>query len=658
MSQEYFLTSLQSTQNLQLYSPLQELGTIDFQVDENCTGGQLLQEFQSNPLLPGVILTRQGLFCGIISRVKFIAMLSRPFGRELFLHRPLSSLLVVDPAITENVTILPAHMPIFEAVRVCLQRSAECLYEPIVVDLGQSTYQLLALHDLLVAQTQIYQFALVTIEERNTAITAQNEQMRQYIQQVETMTAAAVAVENNTFQPGDLQEVASRGDELGRLARVFQEMVRTVKIREQQLAEAKEQLEAILNAVPGSISWVDSGGIYMGVNRHLSESWNLPQDAFIGKEVGFLKGNTQFADFTREFLSSSDQSASQVLEMHIGGTLKYYLVASQKYLQGNAAVSVGFDITDRKQAELALIQSEERFRSLVSNLTGAVYRYHCQPNWTLEYISDAIELISGYAATDLIEHQVTYTHLIHPEDRDLVEVIINHGIVTQEPYILDYRIVHPDGSIRWVYEQGQAVFDSEGNPLYLDGVIFDVTERKQAEEALRIAEENYRSIFENALEGIFQSSPTGQYFNVNPAMAKLYGYDSPSEMISSITNIDEQLYVDAEQRIEFRHLMEIQGTAKDFEYRCYRKDGSITWVQVDARAVRDSHGNLLYYEGLVQDISDRKQREEALQRQLEELKIEIDQKKREQDVALLTQDSFFQELQAEIAQVNLDEFWS
>jgi PAS domain S-box-containing protein len=177
-------------------------------------------------------------------------------------------------------------------------------------------------------------------------------------------------------------------------------------------------------------------------------------------------------------------------------------------------------------------------------------------------------------------------------------------------------------------------------------------------EELRIAEENYRSIFENALEGIFQSSPEGRYLNVNPALATIYGYDSPTEMIESIINIGEQIYVDPEKRAEFRTILEENGAVKKFEYRCYCKDESIIWTQIDARIVKDNNGQTLYYEGIVQDITERKRREDELRRQLEELKIEIDHKKREKEVAMLTESSYFQEVQQELAEVNLDEFWS
>ena len=184
------------------------------------------------------------------------------------------------------------------------------------------------------------------------------------------------------------------------------------------------------------------------------------------------------------------------------------------------------------------------------------------------------------------------------------------------------------------------------------------TTLEQKNEELRIAEENFRSIFENAVEGIFQSSPEGRFMIVNSALARIYGYDSPREMLESITDISEQLYVDPEKHTEFKQLLETQDILKDFEIRCYCKDGSIIWIQIDARVVKANSGNVLYYEGIVHDITERKRREDELRKQLEELKIEIDQKKREQEVAILTESSYFQEVQEEIAEVDLDEFWS
>lgn len=188
-------------------------------------------------------------------------------------------------------------------------------------------------------------------------------------------------------------------------------------------------------------------------------------------------------------------------------------------------------------------------------------------------------------------------------------------------------------------------------------MVRDITKRKQTEEALRIAEENYRSIYENALEGIFQSTLEGQFISVNPAMAEIYGYESPAEMVSRITDISTQIFVNPKDRETFKQLMEQQGEAKRLVYQVYRKEGSIIWVEEDTRAVRNDGGKFLYYEGIVRDITDRKRQEEEIKRQLEELRIEIDQKKRSQEVAMITQSDYFQSLQEEVAEVNLEEFW-
>jgi PAS domain S-box-containing protein len=185
----------------------------------------------------------------------------------------------------------------------------------------------------------------------------------------------------------------------------------------------------------------------------------------------------------------------------------------------------------------------------------------------------------------------------------------------------------------------------------------DITERYKAKEALRIAEENYRSIFENALEGIFQSTPQGKYIKVNPALASLYGYDSPEEMIESIHDIRSQIYVDPNVSNKFKQAMAKHRQVKNLEYQTYRKDGQIIWVEEDTRAVYDTNRNLLYYEGIVQDISQRKQDEENLMRQLQELQIEIDQQKREQEVAKITQSDYFQELKSEVNEIEVDHFW-
>jgi len=125
-------------------------------------------------------------------------------------------------------------------------------------------------------------------------------------------------------------------------------------------------------------------------------------------------------------------------------------------------------------------------------------------------------------------------------------------------------------------------------------------------------EHMYRSIFENAIEGIFQTTPAGKYLNVNPALAKMYGYDSAPELVDGLTAIDHQLYVNPERRNQFVKAMQEQGFVRSFESEVYRKDRSTIWISENARAVRDDAGVVIYYEGMVEDITDRKVLEKQL----------------------------------------------
>jgi len=126
------------------------------------------------------------------------------------------------------------------------------------------------------------------------------------------------------------------------------------------------------------------------------------------------------------------------------------------------------------------------------------------------------------------------------------------------------------------------------------------------------SEEMYRSIFENAIEGIFQTTPGGQYLNVNPALAKMYGYDSTEDLVRGLTAIDNQLYVDPNRRNQFVENMQAHGAVRGFESEIYRKDGSIMWISENARAVLDESGGIAYFEGMVEDITERKQLETDL----------------------------------------------
>jgi PAS domain S-box-containing protein len=152
----------------------------------------------------------------------------------------------------------------------------------------------------------------------------------------------------------------------------------------------------------------------------------------------------------------------------------------------------------------------------------------------------------------------------------------------------------------------------EQGRITVTAIVTDVTERKQAEDSLRIAEANYRSILENAPVGFFQTTPAGLFLTVNPTMARSLGYASPEEMKDSVTDIGRQIYADLADRKEFLRQMNEYGEVREFVNQDRRKDGRIIWVSTNARRVKDAQGKFLYYEGFLTDITDRKQAEEAV----------------------------------------------
>jgi PAS domain S-box-containing protein len=150
------------------------------------------------------------------------------------------------------------------------------------------------------------------------------------------------------------------------------------------------------------------------------------------------------------------------------------------------------------------------------------------------------------------------------------------------------------------------LFNGKGEQWGALSAVRDITEQKRIKAALHEAEQKYRDIFENAIEGIFQSTPDGRFISANPALARMLGFDSPEQLISDRRDIEQEHYVDPKQRRIFRKLLDEKGFVREFELQAYRKDGTTIWTSENTRAVRDESGTLLYYEGIVEDITRRK----------------------------------------------------
>lgn len=263
------------------------------------------------------------------------------------------------------------------------------------------------------------------------------------------------------------------------------------------------------------------------------------------------------------------------------------------------------EISEHARAEENLFKSEKKFSSV----------FHANPNpmviidmATADFtdVNEAFTRWSGYSRSRIVGSSLNDSRLLfNPEDR---RRIIEELKVSEEINGMEILMLQKGGRIRNVLLSVRIIrIDQE---RYLLALANDVTERRQTEE-------RFRNIFENAQEGIMQSTPEGRFILVNFSLAQMLGYDSARDLSNSITDINKQLYVDSGERAKLVEIMEQQGFVRNYEVRFYKKDGSIIWVSISVRTVRSEKGKIAYYEGVIADITDKKESVERLRNALD-----------------------------------------
>ena len=202
--------------------------------------------------------------------------------------------------------------------------------------------------------------------------------------------------------------------------------------------------------------------------------------------------------------------------------------------------------------------------------------------------------------------------LIHPDDRQMVWDRVQAAIDRRTRFNLTYRIHCAGGVEKWVMETGQGIFSEKDDLLAIEGFITDITERKQAEEALRESKDRFRNLVESAPIGIFTTSSNGKALSINLAMARILDFPSQEEAIKRYTDLSSQLYVHAERRDEFLRLMRNFGRVEDFEYQARTATGRIIWLSMNARISERREDGSFIIEGFATDITERKRAEEEL----------------------------------------------
>ena len=266
------------------------------------------------------------------------------------------------------------------------------------------------------------------------------------------------------------------------------------------------------------------------------------------------------------------------------------------------------DITSRKVTEEALLKSEERYELVVRGANDGIWDWDLETNNV--YYSPRYKAMLGYENDEFPNLADSWKNAVHPEDIDYV-IAANMECVEGkvDHFEVEYRLRHKDGSYRWILGRGASVKDQDGKAHRLAGTHTDITKRKEVDQALRDSEERFREIIENASDGIYQCTVQGQFLTVNPALALKLGYDSPDEMTESLRMGSHQMWVNPGDRDVFLEKLCKHGKLENYEQLIKRKDGTPIWISENVRIVKNDNDEVLFYEGFVQDITERKQHE-------------------------------------------------
>lgn len=274
--------------------------------------------------------------------------------------------------------------------------------------------------------------------------------------------------------------------------------------------------------------------------------------------------------------------------------------------------SVSLDITERETILEALQKSQKRYELATQAGRVGIWEWDLLEN-TFK-LDSSLQKLLGYNHEENNPKLEDWSERIYSEDKRSLIRQINRAVKGEiENYEITQRLVHKNGQVCWFLLRGTVQKDEQNQRVRLMGTGTDITELKETEAALIKAEKKYHSIFENAIEGIFQTTLEGKFISVNPAFAKILGYDCAESLMQAVDNVQAELYVEPIRRDELISAIEKNGEILGFEYQVYCSDGSQIWISENCHGVRDQEGQLLYLEGTIEDITERKKAQDILE---------------------------------------------
>ena len=387
---------------------------------------------------------------------------------------------------------------------------------------------------------------------------------------------------------------------------------------ERKSAEARLQLQAAaLEAAANSIVITDVSGTIVWVNSAFTRLTGYPAEEARGQNPRMLRSGHHDAAFYANLwktITSGEVWHGEVINQRKDGSFydEEMTITPVRAQSGEIThfVAIKQDITTRKAIGQALLHAQEKYRAMVEDAVVGIFQ--ATPDGQIIAANPAMARMHGYDSPEQLMSEVSnVAHQLFVSPAQLQEMarMLEENEVVRN---VEVEVYCRDGSKKWFLANVRGVRGPEGKVVRHEGTIQDITERKAIAEALSQAQEKYRAMVEDAVVGIYQTTPDGKFLSVNRALARMAGFDSVQDFLSRITNA-AQIYSDPKRRDELRQLIAAQGEVRDFEVEVRPRNGKKRTLSISARAVRNSEGVDLYYEGTVQDITERKTAEKQVQ---------------------------------------------
>jgi PAS domain S-box-containing protein len=417
---------------------------------------------------------------------------------------------------------------------------------------------------------------------------------------------------------------------------------------QEEINRQKEYFEALFLNNPIAVVTADMDISIISWNPMAEKLFGYTADDVIGRNLdevvtGDKAMREEAIEYSKQAILQGQFGASTKRARKDGSLVDVEILALPVIVAGERVgfIALYHDITDRVQAEAELLmyqeqleelveertselrESEERYRTLFDGVPIGLYR-STPAGQNMDINLAAVQML-GFPSREKLLATSPKTYYVNLEDRERwVALMEQEGVVRD----FEAQFRRHDGPVIWVNDTARAVMDEDDRVLYYEGSLEDITERKQAEEELRKyqehleelveertselreSEERYRTLFDGVPVGLYRTTPAGEILDVNLAFVEIVGVSSREEILK--TTDTSSFYENPEEQVRWRALMEREGVVRDFETKGRRLDGTVAWFSDTARAVKDKQGQVLYYEGRLEDITERKHAEEEL----------------------------------------------